>query len=31
MGTFFIPKIGPPPKWCSFLENITEELEESND
>ena len=26
---FFVPEIGPAPKWCSFLENITEELEET--
>jgi ribosome biogenesis protein ENP2 len=29
MEMFFIPEIGPAPKWCSFLENITEELEET--
>lgn len=23
--------IGPAPKWCSFLDNLTEELEESNE
>lgn len=27
--TYFIPSIGPAPKWCSFLDSITEELEES--
>jgi ribosome biogenesis protein ENP2 len=27
---FFLPSIGPAPKWCSYLENITEELEEDN-
>jgi ribosome biogenesis protein ENP2 len=26
---YFIPGIGPAPKWCNFLENITEELEET--
>ena len=26
---FFIPQIGPAPKWASFLDNITEELEEA--
>ncbi|CAE7236836.1 nol10 [Symbiodinium sp. CCMP2592] len=26
---FFIPSIGLAPSWCSFLDNITEELEES--
>lgn len=25
---FYVPKVGLAPKWCSFLENITEELEE---
>ena len=29
MEIFFVPEIGPAPKWCSFLENITEELEET--
>lgn len=27
--SFFIPSLGPAPKWCSFLESLTEELEES--
>jgi ribosome biogenesis protein ENP2 len=30
IGTYFIPEMGPAPKWCAFLENLTEELEESN-
>lgn len=29
IGTYFIPELGNAPKWCSFLENLTEELEES--
>mmetsp|Transcript_48655 Transcript_48655/g.114190 ORF Transcript_48655/g.114190 Transcript_48655/m.114190 type:complete len:527 (+) Transcript_48655:43-1623(+) len=29
IGIFFIPSIGLAPSWCSFLDNITEELEES--
>ncbi|CAE7565630.1 nol10 [Symbiodinium sp. CCMP2456] len=29
IGLFFIPSIGLAPSWCSFLDNITEELEES--
>lgn len=29
IGTFFIPSLGVAPKWCSFLENMTEELEET--
>lgn len=28
MHTFYVPSIGPAPKWCSFLDSITEELEE---
>ncbi|KAK9740730.1 hypothetical protein RND81_03G056200 [Saponaria officinalis] len=26
---YFIPALGPAPKWCSYLENLTEELEEN--
>ncbi|KAF9266503.1 WD40 repeat-like protein [Marasmius fiardii PR-910] len=29
MSTFFIPQLGPAPKWASFLENVTEEMEDS--
>jgi len=29
MGVFFIPSLGLAPQWCSFLDSITEELEES--
>lgn len=25
---YFVPSLGPAPKWCSYLESITEELEE---
>lgn len=28
MGCFFVPSLGPAPRWCSFMENLTEELEE---
>lgn len=28
MHTYYVPNLGPAPKWCSFLDNITEELEE---
>lgn len=28
MSTFFIPQLGPAPRWASFLENITEEMED---
>ncbi|XP_066258416.1 nucleolar protein 10 [Euwallacea similis] len=27
--TYFIPSMGPAPKWASFLDSLTEELEES--
>lgn len=30
IGTYFIPEMGNAPKWCAFLENLTEELEESH-
>lgn len=26
--SFYCPMLGPAPQWCSFLDNITEELEE---
>ena len=28
MCTYFIPQLGPAPRWASFLENITEEMED---
>mmetsp|Transcript_34146 Transcript_34146/g.73798 ORF Transcript_34146/g.73798 Transcript_34146/m.73798 type:complete len:689 (-) Transcript_34146:8-2074(-) len=27
--TYFVPQLGPAPRWCSFLESLTEELEET--
>lgn len=27
MTSYYIPQLGPAPKWCSFLDNVTEELE----
>lgn len=30
MQTYYIPSLGPAPKWCSFLDNLTEELEEQD-
>jgi ribosome biogenesis protein ENP2 len=27
MQTFYIPHLGPAPRWCSFLDNLTEEIE----
>jgi len=29
MHTYYIPQLGPAPRWCSFLDNLTEELEEN--
>jgi len=29
-SVYFVPELGEAPKWCSFLDNITEELEESD-
>ncbi|KAI1498803.1 WD repeat protein [Biscogniauxia marginata] len=28
LHSFFIPQLGPAPRWCSFLDNITEEMAE---
>lgn len=28
IASYFIPALGPAPRWCSFLENLTEEMEE---
>ena len=28
MNTYYIPQLGPAPRWASFLENITEEMED---
>lgn len=27
--SYFLPALGPAPKWCSYLENLTEEMEET--
>ncbi|RHZ89277.1 hypothetical protein Glove_16g190 [Diversispora epigaea] len=29
IGAYYIPALGPAPKWCSFLDNLTEEMEEN--
>lgn len=29
MNIYYIPALGPAPRWCSFLDNLTEELEEN--
>lgn len=31
MTGYFVPALGPAPKWCRFLENMTEEMEESKE
>ncbi|KAJ2905631.1 Ribosome biogenesis protein ENP2 [Zalerion maritima] len=28
--SFFIPQLGPAPKWCSFLDNMVEEMAEEH-
>ena len=30
-SVYYVPSLGQAPRWCSFLDNITEELEESNE
>ncbi|XP_034945328.1 nucleolar protein 10 [Chelonus insularis] len=30
MSTYYIPSLGPAPKWASVIDNLTEELEETN-
>ena len=30
LQAYFIPSLGPAPRWCSFLESLTEELEETD-
>ncbi|XP_073941728.1 nucleolar protein 10 lethal (2) 34Fd [Choristoneura fumiferana] len=29
MQVYYIPSLGPAPRWCAFLDNLTEELESS--
>ena len=29
MQVLYVPALGPAPQWCSFLDNLTEELEEA--
>ncbi|RUS12563.1 hypothetical protein BC937DRAFT_87516, partial [Endogone sp. FLAS-F59071] len=29
IGSYYIPQLGPAPRWCSFLDNLTEEMEEN--
>ncbi|KAH8925245.1 hypothetical protein BT69DRAFT_1240232, partial [Atractiella rhizophila] len=28
LTSYFVPKLGPAPKWCRFLESMTEEMED---
>jgi ribosome biogenesis protein ENP2 len=28
MSAYYVPELGPAPKWASFLDGVTEELEE---
>jgi ribosome biogenesis protein ENP2 len=28
MSSYYVPQLGPAPRWASFLENITEEMED---
>jgi ribosome biogenesis protein ENP2 len=28
---FYVPSLGPAPKWCSFLDSLTEEMEEKTE
>lgn len=30
MLTYYIPLMGPAPRWCAFLDNLTEEIESEN-
>ncbi|XP_045487655.1 nucleolar protein 10 [Pieris rapae] len=29
MQIYYVPSLGPAPKWCAFLDNLTEEMESS--
>lgn len=29
INAYFVPSLGPAPRWCHFLEGLTEELEET--
>jgi len=30
MTAYYIPQLGPAPRWCTFLDNITEEMEDQS-
>ena len=31
MLSYYVPTLGPAPRWCSFLDVLTEELEEEGE
>ncbi len=31
IGMYFIPSLGVAPRWCAFLDALTEELEENKE
>ncbi|GAA5851362.1 hypothetical protein JCM3766R1_007013 [Sporobolomyces carnicolor] len=31
MTGYYVPQLGPAPKWCRFLDNMTEEMEEDQE
>lgn len=31
MGAWYVPSLGPAPKWCSFLDTVTTEMDELED
>lgn len=31
IACYYIPSLGPAPRWCAFLDSLTEELEESKE
>jgi ribosome biogenesis protein ENP2 len=28
IGAYYVPGIGPCPKWCAYIDNLTEQFEE---
>jgi ribosome biogenesis protein ENP2 len=31
LGVYFVPALGPAPRWCAFLDSLTEEMEEAGE
>ena len=29
LGAYFIPALGPAPRWCHFIDGLTEEMEQA--